>query len=84
LGRPFSVHQQPWPTWDPALAADETIEIAVQVNGKVRSRISIGAESRDAEAIEAALADPKIAAELAGREARKTVYVRGRLVSIVV
>jgi len=73
-----------WPEYDAAALVRDRIEIAVQVNGKVRSRISIGAESSESEAIEAALADDRIHAELAGRTPRKTVYVRGRLVSVVV
>src|SRR5690606_21272451 len=41
LGQPFSVHQQTWPTWDEALAAEDQLEIAVQVNGKVRERVTV-------------------------------------------
>ncbi len=73
-----------WPEYDAAALVRERIEIAVQVNGKVRSRILIGAECSDNEAIEAALSDGKVHAELAGRIPRKSVYVRGRLVSVVV
>jgi leucyl-tRNA synthetase len=74
----------PWPEHDPAALVRDEIEVAVQVNGKVRSRIRIGAEAAETDAIAAALADAKIAAELAGRSPKKTVYVRGRLVSVVV
>jgi leucyl-tRNA synthetase len=74
----------PWPEYDAAALVRDRIEVAVQVNGKVRSRIMLAAESNEDEAIHAALADAKIHAELAGRTPRKTVYVRGRLVSVVV
>jgi len=74
----------PWPQYDPAALVRDSIEVAVQVNGKVRSRIMIAAAALQADAIAAALADPKVMAELAGRVPRKTVYVPGRLVSVVV
>jgi leucyl-tRNA synthetase len=73
----------PWPAFDPEALLRDRIEVAVQVNGKVRSRITVAADAADADAIAAALADPKVAAEVAGRAPRKTVYVRGRLVSVV-
>jgi leucyl-tRNA synthetase len=84
LGRPFSVHQQPWPKWDEALAAEETIEIAVQVNGKVRDRLTIPASADEAAVREAALASEKVTAEMNGKQVRKFVYVPGRLVNLVV
>jgi leucyl-tRNA synthetase len=74
----------PWPEHDAAALVRDQIEVAVQINGKVRSRIVLGSEATDADAIAAALDDSKIAAELAGRTPHKTVYVRGRLVSMVV
>ena len=74
----------PWPSFDPAALVKDSVEVAVQVNGKVRARVMVGAEAGDEEAIAIALADPKIAAELAGRVPRKTLYVRGRLVNVVV
>ena len=79
-----ALEEVPWPEFDAQALVRDRIEIAVQVNGKVRSRISIGAETSDEDAIQAALADPKIGGELGGRTPRKTVYVRGRLVSVVV
>jgi len=74
----------PWPEHDPAALVRDSIEVAVQVNGKVRSRIVIAATAAADDAIAAALADARITAELAGRKPRKTVYVAGRLVSVVV
>src|SRR4030042_3894603 len=58
LGGTFSVHMQSWPKFDPALTADETIEIIVQVNGKVRDRLSLPASVTDEELRAAALAAP--------------------------
>jgi len=74
----------PWPEHDPAALVRDSIEVAVQVNGKVRTRIVIPAAAAQEDAIAAALADARIATELAGRTPRKTVYVPGRLVSVVV
>jgi len=74
----------PWPEHDPAALVRDSIEVAVQINGKVRSRIVIPATTQQEDAIAAALADAKVVAELAGRTPRKTVYVPGRLVSVVV
>jgi len=73
-----------WPDHDPAAMVKDTVEIAVQVNGKVRVRLTVAADA-DREALAAAaLADEKIAAELGGREPRKTIIVPGRLVNLVV
>jgi leucyl-tRNA synthetase len=73
-----------FPEADPALLVDETIEVPVQVNGKVRSKIIVAADA-DAAALEAAArADEKIAAVLAGRETKRVVAVPGRLVNLVV
>jgi leucyl-tRNA synthetase len=74
----------PWPDFDAAALVRDTIEVAVQINGKVRSRIQLAPDAAEADAVGAALADAKIQAELAGRTPRKTVYVKGRLVSVVV
>ena len=84
LGMPYSVHRQVWPAYDPALTQDATVEIVVQVNGRVRERIVLPADLAEAEARARVLAQPKIAEALGGREPRKVIYVPGRLVNIVV
>ena len=73
-----------WPTYDEAKCVDSEIEIAVQVNGKVRAKIMIPAECTQEEALAAAKADEKIAAEMEGKTVIKELYVKGRLVNIVV
>ncbi|MFN2376501.1 MAG: leucine--tRNA ligase [Candidatus Binatia bacterium] len=83
VGSP-GLDEVPWPEHDPSALVRDTVEVAVQINGKVRSRIVLAAGAAEGEAIAAALADAKIVAELAGRPPRKTVYVPGRLVSVVV
>jgi leucyl-tRNA synthetase len=78
------IHTQPWPAFNAELAAAERVEVAVQVNGKVRERIILDAEATGEEAIAAALASEKVAAIVAGKEVRQARYVPGRLVSVVV
>ena len=73
-----------WPTFDPAKCVDESIEIAVQLNGKVRTRITIAADTDAATAIAAAKADEKIAPSLAGMQVVKELYIPGKLVNLVV
>ncbi len=75
---------EPWPAFDPALAKEDAIEVPVQINGKVRHRLMVPAET-DAKALEAlALADPKVRELLAGKAPRKVIVVPGKLVNIVV
>jgi leucyl-tRNA synthetase len=80
----FSVHRQPWPVYDLALTADETVTLIVQVNGKVRDRIAAPAGVPDDEARRLALASPRIQACLDGRSPRQVIVVPGRLVNVVV
>jgi leucyl-tRNA synthetase len=84
LGHDSSVHIASWPQWDEKLVAEEVITLAVQINGKVRSEIVVAADVSEAEAIEAAKADDKIAPYLEGKQLKKAIYVPGRLVSLVV
>lgn len=78
------LHEQAWPEYDTSKCADDTVEIAVQVNGKIRSRIVIAADTEQQAAIDAAKADEKVAASLAGMSIVKEIYVRNKLVNIVV
>lgn len=75
---------QPWPQYDEALCREDTVEIAVQVNGKLRTRLSIAADSTAADAIAAAKADGKIAAAIEGKQIVKEIYVPGKLINLVV
>jgi leucyl-tRNA synthetase len=78
-----SVFDAGWPAFDPALAAEDEIELVVQVNGKVRGRVRVARDIAQEAAIAAALADPAVAKFVTG-EPRKTIYVPGRLVNVVV
>ncbi|MBC8264741.1 MAG: class I tRNA ligase family protein, partial [Anaerolineales bacterium] len=82
-GRPYSVHQQRWPVWDPELAAEEVITLVVQINGKVRDRLEVPVDIGEEEAKEMALASGGVQRHLEGLEIKKVVYVPGRLVNIV-
>ena len=83
-GHPYSIHQQVFPTWDDALAAEETITLVVQVNGKVRDRIEVPANIDEPTAQELALASSKVQPYTEGKVINKAIYVPGRLVNVVV
>ena len=82
-GRDFSVHNRPWPEWDPALAADEVITLVVQVNGRVRDRIEAPASVTEEEAKSAALRSERVKPHIEGKELTRVVYVPGKLVNVV-
>ncbi len=73
-----------WVDYDEAKCVDDEIEIVAQINGKVRAKLMIPAEIESAEAIELAKKDPAIAAAIEGKSVVKELYVKGRLVNIVV
>src|SRR5574341_311720 len=79
-GHPYSIHQQAWPQWDPAIAAEEMITIVVQVNGKVRDRFEAPAAVTEAEAKAKALATEGAKRHMDGKSPKSVVYVPGRLV----
>ena len=72
-----------WPTYDEAKCIDETIEIVVQINGKIRAKLNVPADIEQADAVAAAKADEKVQAELDGKNIIKEIYVKGKLVNIV-
>ena len=81
LGSMLAVSE--WPSFDESKCADDTVEIAVQVNGKLRGRISVPADISEEDAISLAKKEEKVAAEIEGRNIIKELYVKGRLVNIV-
>ncbi len=83
LGKPYSIHTCEWPTVDKAAAADEEITLVVQVNGKVRDRLTVPAGTGDEQVKNQALASPAVQKFLEGRPPRKVIVVPGRLVNIV-
>ncbi len=79
-----SISYQPWPKFDPALLVEKTIEMPVQINGKLRDRILISADASNAEVQSAALACERIQLFLGGKPVKKVIIIPKRLVNIVV
>ncbi len=84
LGHEATIAFEPWPTFDDALTRDAEVEIAVQINGKLRARVMVAAEADEESIRAAALSEEKVAAAIQGKNVRKVIVVKGRLVSIVV
>ena len=78
------LNEAAWPTYDEAKCVDATIEIPVQVNGKIRERIHVAPDAEQPEVLERVHALEKIAAECEGKTVVKEIYVKGRIVNIVV
>ena len=84
MGHEDTIAFESWPTYDEAKCAEQSFEIALQVNGKIRSRISVAADITAADALAAAKADDKVAPLLEGMQIIKELYVPGKLVNLVV
>jgi leucyl-tRNA synthetase len=84
LGHGTSLAAATWPAYDANVARAEEIVVAVQVNGKVRSRLTVSAETSEQELERLALADPAIQGYTTGKTVKKVVVAKGRLVSLVV
>ena len=74
----------PWPKYEESKCVESTVEIAVQVNGKVKARLKVAADITSEDAIAAAKADPAVAEALSGKTVVKEIYVKGRLVNLAV
>ena len=84
LGEKGTLLKAPWPKYDAELAKEEEIEIPVQVNGKLRSRVTVPADADEAFVLDRALADDKVKAAIAGKQIVKKIYVPGKMVNLVV
>jgi len=84
LGHDQSILREPWPTYDPALIQEEEITVVVQVNGRVRSRLTVPASIGEAELQQMAIAHERIQEWLAGKTIRRVVVVPQKLINIVV
>jgi leucyl-tRNA synthetase len=82
-GHGYSIHQQPWPVADPELAQSETVELPVQVDGKLRDRLVVTRDTPPEEIERLALASEHVQRYLAGRAPRRVVQIPGRLVNVV-
>ena len=84
LGHEAGLQAATWPAFDADVAKADEIVVPVQVNGKVRGRVTAPAEASEAELEQLALADTAVQAHIAGRAVKKVVVAKGRLVSVVV
>lgn len=82
-GKPYSVHKQSWPVVDEAAAREDEITLVVQINGKLKDRITVPAGISDEEAKTQALASEAVAKALEGKTPRQVIIVKGKLVNIV-
>ena len=83
IGGDYSVHAQAWPEWDEELARPATIEMPVQVNGKVRARFQVEVDAPQEEVERLALEQPNVQTHLQGKDPRKVIVVPNRLVNVV-
>ncbi len=84
IGRDGCLSSQPWPEPDPMFLKGATAEVVVQINGKVRGRVTVEAGASEAVVKDQALADEKVQKHLAGKAIRKVIYVQDKLINIVV
>jgi leucyl-tRNA synthetase len=84
LGHAPTILDAPWPVFDPQLCVDEQLELAVQVNGKVRGRALLAKDASEDAARAAALADENVRRHTEGKVIRKVVYVPGRVLNLIV
>ena len=84
LGKPYSIHTQSWPKVDEAATREDEVVIPVQVNGKLRDRVTVPADSSDEVIKIAALNSEVVKKFLEGKTPRQVIYAKGRLVNIVI
>jgi len=83
-GHQYSIHNQDWPNWNEELAREEEITLVVQVNGKLRDRLTVSVSVTEDEAKTLALESQKVKPHIEGKQIAQVVYVPGRLVNLVV
>ena len=84
FGYEGTLDYRPWPVFDPSKCEESTVEIAVQVNGKIRDRLNVAVDASSDDVIALAKAQEKIAAELDGKQIVKELYIPRKLVNLVV
>ncbi len=86
LGEGYSIHQQSWPTVDPKYLEEDSFKVAVQINGKVRELLEVGVDivSSESDVVNLAKNSPKVQKYIDGVEIKKTIYVRGKILNLVV
>jgi len=84
LGHTNSLTYEPWPEYDEELIKEKEIELAVQVNGKIKDRIVVAAEADEEQIKQKAMTCEKVIAAMAGKEPKKIIVIKSRLVNIVI
>ena len=84
LGHAETLAYAPWPTYDPSLLVTDTMEVVVQVNGKLRGKITVAKNASQADVLNAAKMESTVIGHLSGKTLRKEIYVPGKLVNFVV
>jgi leucyl-tRNA synthetase len=84
LGHTRTLAYEPWPVYDPAKLVETTVEVVLQVNGKIRSKISVEKDTVESELEKLTLADPNVRKHLDGKQIVKKIVVKNKLVNIVV
>jgi leucyl-tRNA synthetase len=84
LGHTPSIAREPWPGFDPSLCEDDTVEMGVQVNGKMRGRITLQKDADAEQAVATALAEPNVRKFIGDKSVKKTVYVAGKILNLII
>lgn len=84
LGHEGTIHDGPWPEYDPAKLVADTVGIPIQVKGKLRGTVTVPTGASEQEVLEAARSIPAVATQLEGKEIRKVIFLPGKLMNIVV
>jgi leucyl-tRNA synthetase len=84
LGHQPSIADVPWPSYEPSLCQDDVVEMAVQVNGKMRGRVTLRKDADPKEAEQVALQEPNVQKFIASKQVKKTIYVPGKILNLIV
>jgi leucyl-tRNA synthetase len=84
LGNKESIANAPWPKYDPEAIVASELTVVVQVNGKVRSKLTLPAGASDKDIESAALEDPKVKEFTNGKTPKKVIVIQGKLINVVV
>ena len=82
-GHQPTIFHQEWPTWDEAYTTFDIVEVAVQIGGKLRGTLRVSADASEDAVVQAATADPGIARYIDGKPIRKRIYVKGKILNLV-
>jgi len=84
LGNTDSIHYAPWPVFDPNKIAEDTINLPVQINGKMKGTLSVGAGTSQDEVMVMIKGDERLAGQIEGKEVAKVIYVQDKIINIII